>query len=414
MKKPTFILAAALCASLVSAESAIKQFNDLGYGTISGRLQTLSMYRDYDNGANAHSTTLGLQLNYLSPELEGWTIGAAYNGAGVLDSMDYDTSPNPGETLLGNGRVNVLNEGYLNYNMAALGLTNTTATAGRRINNGEVFRADNYRQKARSINAIQIESKDIENVRLAGGHAFRLSNWLGSDTHPVMSSWKFEDFGDVFNTPYDTDGVTWAEGFYTGIENLEVALFDAIAYDVANLLGARAKYALSEETAILAYYRNERDMGRAASRKSNAFGLSAQQKVGAITLEGGYFGVHGGSLRFQEITTGINHALGASMMIYSSQFNGGADTLYLKAVTTLEQTKTTLYGLYNFTWHDTGKAILRHGQELNLVVKQPIPKLDNLTATLKVGIGYRDGIGNTPATSDTLATDARLFLTYTF
>ena len=92
-------------ASLVSAENAIDQFNELGYGTLSGRLQTLSMYRDYDNGNNAHSTTLGIQLNYLSPERQGWTLGAAYNGAGLLDSMDYGTSPNPGEALVGAGRA---------------------------------------------------------------------------------------------------------------------------------------------------------------------------------------------------------------------------------------------------------------------------------------------------------------------
>jgi hypothetical protein len=101
------------------------------------------------------------------------------------------------------------------------------------------------------------------------------------------------------------------------------------------------------------------------------------------------------------------------MMLYSGQFNGGADTLYLKGVTTLESSKTVLYGLYNFTWHDTGKtgAIQRHGQELNVVVKQPIPKLDNLTAALKVGMGYRNGINGV---DDTFATDTRLFLTYAF
>jgi len=412
MKKTTIILASATVASFAFAESAIEQFNELGYGTLSGRLQTLSMYRDYDNGANAHATTLGIQLNYLSPELEGWTVGAAYNGAGVLDSMDYDTSSNPGEALVANGRNNVLNEGYLNYNMAAFGLTNTTATAGRRINNGEVFRADDFRQKARSITAIQAESKDVENFRIAGGHAFELSNWMASG-----DNWKFNDFGDVFGAGYNTAGITWGEGSYTGIENLEVALFDAIAYDVANLLGARAKYALSEETALLAYYRNERDVGKAADRTSNAFGLSVEQKAGAFILEGGYFGVHGGDLHFQETTTGINHALGSSMMIYAFQFDQGADTLYAKATTKLEKTNTTLYGLYNYTRLDKSKThgsagiALRQAQELNLVVKQPIPKIDNLTAALKVGLGYRDGVAGA---GNTFGTDTRLFVTYTF
>jgi len=96
------------------------------------------------------------------------------------------------------------------------------------------------------------------------------------------------------------------------------------------------------------------------------------------------------------------------MMIYSGQFNGGADTLYLKAVTKLENTKTVLYGLYNITFHDHSKTAF-NGQELNLVVKQPIT--DKFSVALKGGVATRDGKkGN----SDTTATDARLFVTYKF
>ena len=84
-------------------ESVIKTFNDQGYGTISGHLQSLSMYRDFEGMAAedyAYSTTLGLQLDYLSPKKSGWRIGASYVGVGVLDSSDYDDRSNPGEYLL--------------------------------------------------------------------------------------------------------------------------------------------------------------------------------------------------------------------------------------------------------------------------------------------------------------------------
>ncbi|MDH3981750.1 MAG: hypothetical protein OES84_02490, partial [Kiritimatiellaceae bacterium] len=128
-------------------------------------------------------------------------------------------------------------------------------------------------------------------------------------------------------------------------------------------------------------------------------------------LEGGYFGVFGDDLLFEETTTGINHALGSSMMIYAQHFNAGANTLYVKASTKLESTKTELYGLYNYTFNDSDKSNLRQGQELNLVASQPVPKIDNLTVALKVGIGTQDGINGT---TDNLATDSRLFLTYTF
>jgi hypothetical protein len=401
MKKTALILAAAMAASFASAGSIVEQFNEKDVGTLSGRLQTLSMYRDYDNGANAQSTTLGLKLDYLSKKYEGWTAGASYIGVGVLDSMDYAATGNPGDALVGNGRVNLLNEAYLSYNMEALGFTNTTATVGRKVTVGEVFRADDFRQKPRSIEAVQIESADIHKTRILAGHAWELSNWIDAD--PL---WKFENLDNA-----GSDGITWIEAVNTCVSNLEVAAFGAYADDLATLLGTRARWTLAENTALLGYLRLEEEAGDADGHDATVFGLSMEQKIDNLALEGGYFGVSGDNLVFQELTTGINHALGSSMMIYAQQFNGGADTLYLKAVTKLEDTGTVLYGLYNYTRHDEDKTDLRSAQELNLVVKQPVPKFDHLTIAFKCGIGTRDGINGA---SDTTATDARLFVTYTF
>jgi hypothetical protein len=401
MKKTTLILAVASAATLSFGEGAIKQFNGLGYGTLSGRLQTLSMHRDYENVGTQYGTTLGLELSYLSPVKEGWSIGATYNGAGVLNSKDYETSTNPGEALIANGRVNVLNEAYLAYNMEALSLTNTTAYLGRKINNGEVFRADDFRQKSRSLEAFLIESRDLHATKITVGHAWEMSNWIDAG-----DLWKFDNFKNL-----NIDGITWGEVVNNCIENMEIAVFDAIAWDQVNLLGLRAKYTLSQDTALLGYYRNEQDFGDGADHKANVLGLSVAQNAGAFKLEGGYFGVFGDALRFQETTTGINHALGSSMMIYSGQFAGDAHTLYAKATTTLDSTKTKLYGLYNITFRDQSETGIRSGQEVNVVAKQPIPKIDNLSVALKFGMGYRDV---TNGAQDTFATDTRLFMTYAF
>ncbi len=410
MKKFALILTASVSASLAFAGSIIDQFNEMDKGTLSGRLQTLSMYRDYDDGSNNHSTTLGLQLNYLSPTKEGWTVGATYSGAGVLDAMD-DNEGNLGDRLLANGRVNVLNEGYLNYNLEGLGYSNTTVTVGRRTNNGEVFRADDFRQKTRSLESIVFETADIHKTRLLVGHAWRESNQWSTDSHASISSWRFQDFGEVFNADYNTDGITWGEMVNNCVDDLEIALFDAYAYDIANLVGVRAKWNITDDTALLGYYRNESDIGKAASRHSDVYGLSVAQKLGDVKTEAGYLGVRGNNLRFDEVNTGFNHALGSSLMIYSGQFSGSTDTFYAKAITKLEKTKTILYGLYHYTLHDEAKSDLRQAQELNVVVKQPCPKFDNLTVCFKGGIGTRDGVNNT---SDTTATDARLVVTYTF
>jgi hypothetical protein len=395
MKKTAIILISALTASLVSAESIMKPINDKGYGTISGRVQSLSMYRDFENnasGVNGANSTLGIIFGYTSPELAGFDAGLAYNYAGEI----YQNNNSP---LMANEEIHLLNEGWLRFNFGAMNLTNTSVLAGRKINNGEVFRADDFRQKSRAIETVQLDTKDLSNTTLTVGHAIRMSNWI-----QVGDRWDFNDFGDVFGRNYnDSDGVTWGELVNTCVQGLEVALFDAYAWDVANLVGTRVKYETCETASLIGYYRHEGEVGNAVEQNSDAFGLSLQQKVGTVTIEPGYFGVRGNNLLFEETTTGINHALGSSLMIYAQQFAGGSDTAYLKATTKIG--KTTLYGLYNYTWQD---KMTFDGQELNLVVKQQLT--DNLSVAVKGGFGYRDN----KTVANTTATDARLFVTYAF
>jgi len=394
MKKIALILALAMTASLASAESVMKPFNEKGYGTVTGRLQYLGMYRDFDDGNNGHASTLGVVLGYTTPKWAEFDAGLTYNYAGTL----FDGG-NAG--LMANDDISVLNEAWVRFSPSTVGLANTTFVVGRKISNNEVFRADDFRQKARSIEAIQIETRDIPNIALTVGHAIKLSNWLDSGTR-----WEFNDFGEVFGVGYDTEGVTWGEGVYTGVEKVEVALFNAYAWDVANLIGTRVKYNATDTTSFIGYYRHENDAGKAADQNANAYGISLEQKVGDMTVEPGYFGVRGDNLRFQETTTGINHPLGSSMMIYPSMFAGGADTVYLKVATKIN--KTALYALYNYTWQDNPLNNY-DGQELNFVVKQPI--IENLSVALKVGVGSRDAKNGG---NDTTATDTRIFLTYAF
>lgn len=411
MKQTNIILiAAAFSTSLTAladnvqtnsqAESIVQPINDMGYGTFSGRVQALAMYRDFEGvpaGEHGDATTLGVVLNYQSPEFSGFDAGAAYNYAFTLeDGGNTD--------LLHNDDINVINEAWVRYNFEAFDLEGTQGIVGRKITNGEVFRKDDYRQKARSIETAQLTTTDITELALTVGHAIELSNWIDSTSPTGVDRWDFNDFGDVFGTDYDTDGITWIEALYTGFQDWEIAVFDAYAWDVTNLIGTRIQYQLSDDAKITGYYRNEGDVGKAESSHSDAYGLSYSQKVGKFTLEPGYFGVHGDTLRFQELTTGINHPLGASMIVCACQFNGGAQTAYFKATTTVNN--TVLYALYNYTWQD---KLDFDAQELNFVAKQPIT--DHLTATFKGAVGYRDG---NSGRDNTTSTDARLFLTYTF
>jgi hypothetical protein len=394
MKKTVLFLAMALTVSLASAQSVMSSFNEKDYGVVSGRIQYLGMYRNYENVKNGNASTLGGILGYITPAWAGLDAGLAYNYAGTL----YDGG---NSSLVANDNIDVLNEAWVRFTPSTAGLAGTTFTVGRKISNGEVFRADDYRQKSRSIQAVQIETRAIPDTALTVGHANKLSNWIDSGTR-----WEFNDLGNVFGAGYHTDGITWGEGVYTGIEKVELALFNAYAWDVSNLLGTRVKYNAFDTTSFILYYRHENDVGKAVSQNTNAYGISLQQKVSDVTFEPGYFGVSGDNLRFQETTTGINHPLGVSMMIYPSMFAGGADTAFLKITTKIN--RTALYALYNYTWQDK-PAYNYDGQELDLVVKQSL--MDSLSVALKFGVAKRDA---RKGGNDTTATDTRLFLTYAF
>jgi hypothetical protein len=404
MKKIVFILIAA-ALNCAAADSVFDPINELGYGTFKLRAQTLSMYRDYEGVGNGYSTTLGWKLDYLTPEWEGLSAGVSYIHVDVLDTAG-GTFGDDGEDLLSNGRVNELNELWVKYTMDAVGLTNTFVKVGRQVVNGEVFRSDEFRQKPRALEAVLLTTKDIiPDTTITIGHADRLSNVWGTDSGSDRANWRYKDIENVLGANYDTDGVTWAEFVNTSIDNLEIAMYDAYAHDIANIAGGRFKYTLSDTTAVNGYYRHETDVGKGADRRTDMVGASIQQKVGGVTLEPGFLSVSGDNILFDGVNTGINHPLGSSLMGYTAPLNGGADTYYLKATTKID--KTILYALYHYTTHDKNTAF--EGQELDFVAKQLIS--DNLSVAVKAGVAYRDNDGGA---DNTTAIDTRLFVTYQF
>ena len=251
MKKFVLLIIALTICPWTFAESIMKPVNDLGLGTVSGRAQYFGMHRYFEgsNPENANSHTFGIRLSYHSPEMAGFDFAATYDYVGV---MSASKNSNDGDTLLSNGNVNVLNEGYLRYKLGAFNLPNTALVVGRRVSHGEVFRSDEFRQKPRSVEGIQLESKDIPGTSLIVGHVRKLSNvWDAGDR------WKFNNMSHVFGTPEKTDGITWFEMVNKSVDNLEIAFFDAYAHDVSNLIGTRVMYSFTERTAVNGYYRHE-------------------------------------------------------------------------------------------------------------------------------------------------------------
>ncbi len=386
-----------MCLYSASAESLLLPLNSQGYGTLKARVQSLTMYRDYEDHSpgHAYSTTMGLRLGYTSPHLAGLRLGLVWDYAEPLGASDGSDN---GKILLGNGRINVLTEMWLQYQFGRMGLTNTFIRAGRQVVNSEVFRADEFRQKPRSLEAVTLTAGDIKNTIVTAGHAWKLSNWIDNE-----DAWTFKDIEEVLGSTNDTRGVTWIEAVYTGLYHLELALYDAWAHDIANIAGGRLTYAFSDTIALIGYYRHEHDIGKGPALSTDLIGMALRQKLGGIILEPGYFSVRGDHLLFQETTTGIHHPLGASMLIYTKHFQGGSDTAYLKATTRIGD--TVLYALYNYTAQDIDSS---DRQEINTVVKQICS--DNLSVALKMGVGYSDS----KSAGHTVATDSRLFVTYHF
>lgn len=414
MNKP---LASAITALVTLSLPAMdtSPLTETDFGTFSGHLQLISMHRDYEGVGSGNSTTPAIKLDFQSKSLDGFSVNLSYiYGDVVHTGGGRFGGDNNGERLLYNGRVNVLNEANIQYAYSGGGEKPVVLVkAGRQVNNGEVFRADPFRHKPRALEGVTVRARAVDGLDITAGYVNRLSNVWDADDISRWLTYEYRDIEEILlgrggsGLDYGTRGLAWIEGACTGLENLTLAPYFVFADDISRVFGLRAQYTLNADTTVTAYLRSEEAVGtleRLDDYDASMYGLSVSHRISSTTLEAGYLGVGSDGLLFEELGTGINHPLGSSLMIYTSHFNGGADTLYLKAVAKIN--KTILYGLYHCTWHDT---LPFDAWELDVVAKQSFTEA--LSVAVKVGIGRRDG---KDGTADTDAQDARLFVTYTF
>lgn len=348
----------------------------------SGRVRSLSMTRDYEGKGTGSNSTLGVLLH-----AEGGLSGSVDGAATYIYAEELFASGQ--SDMLANNDIRILNEAWLRYKSGP----ELALQAGRVISNGEIFQKDDSRQKPRAIEAAQVTLPWLN-----AGHALRMSHYFQSGDR-----WKFNDFEKVFNVEGNSEGVSWVDMLFTPNENVEVGVYDAFAWNITHLVGTRIKWNLSTDFSFILYARMESGAGDNEAHSSETYGLSLQKSWGKLKLEPGLLSVHGDTMLFQETTTGFNHALASSMIIYTSPFDGGADTFYLKATTTLGNTGVYLLGMYSV--HDQQPY---DAEEVNFVLKQPLT--EHLDLAFKAGLGYRENDN----ADNTTATDARLFLTYGF
>ena len=309
------------------------------------------------------NTAVGLQLCFDGPEL------GPLSGGLVFDAVE-EIHRNGQSTINLNDDVHILTEAWIDADITE----NWKLRLGRQASHGEVFREDVYRHKSRSLEALVLGYDDGEGLSVSAGHAIRLSNWL-----QFRNFAEFNDFGAVFGDPLlETDGLTWLEGTHSGWEDWEVAMFGACA---------RFRWQWGNEAGLSGFYRHEKGDWNSLGN-SEAFGLAVDGQIGSVDLELGTFSVRGRPLLFQTPTTGLNHPLGALMLICESPFDGGADTAYLKAMCRLESTK--FYGLYAFTRH---RDLPFEGHEINLVISHDLNEQWNISLKLGYGLRHPDSGG---------------------
>lgn len=394
----------------LSAEKTIK-INDVQIGTLSGQAQLLSMHRNYEGVGNGASSTLGGVLDFSSVRVRNVGFKLSYVHVEVLGTSGGRFGTQQGENLLYNGKVNVFNEAAVDFFCPK---TKSSFKVGRQVVNGEIFRANPFRQKKRSLEAAVFSLGSIKNLNISIGHANRMSNVWDHRDHNWLT-WKFKDLSFAAlgkqggNLAYDTDGFHWIEGVY-GTRNFEIATYYGRASEIADVRGLRSRVSMKSGYDLLTYFRSEESIDQLdtdAPYRSMMYGLSVAKTYGIYSLESGFLGISGDGLLFEELNTGINHALGSSLMIYPGIFNGGAKSAYMRAVIK-KPNQRLYYFLYTYTWHEASKSAINTAQEVDFVFKHPWNAV--FSFNLKGGYGIRDNFNG----SKTDAVDLRFFLTHKF
>jgi len=421
-------VAVGVCIAALSVTSStwaqslkpVDDINELGIGTVSGRVQLFLMRRDFEEGLNdgdANAGTLALTLNYKTPEVAGLSAGVQFMQVerlfrgGSLDSAAGE------DQTLNNSDFTVFNEAYIKLNLGLVGLEKTAITAGRKVLNLDFAPTYQIRQKEQSYEGIFVKSDEVEGLSLTLGHIERFSSW-GSRDHTATNAleYDFVDVEDLEGAAYSTKGIEFISATLSTLPDTTLTVYDYYAHDLYNTFGAKCAYKLnlSEQvgTTLKLHYIGQRDVGRmdvdGAEVDADLYDIAIQLTQGALSVEPGCTIVTGDDAdNTVHVPFRTSLSIDPEMLWYTDQFVGGTTSYYVKSTYTMEKTK--LYLLYVVSDHE---ANVRNGatdQEVDVVVSHKFT--DNLSAAVKIGMGWRDNEGGA---ADTNAEDCRLFLTYTF
>lgn len=378
-----------------------------GVGKISGKAQTLLMHRDFDGGFDGTSGTLALTLNYLSPDLNGFSLGAQY----INSTRLFETGDANAGYRLHNDDFNVLNEAYLAYNFGALGCDWATVKVGRQIVNYDFAPTYNIRQKDQAFEAVILKLEPAKGLRIDVGHLERFSSWSSRDAS-VDATWQadFIDISDAARVPYGTNGMQFISATYDGLEPWSFTVYDFYGEDLYNTFGAKASYKwdLGPDRGSLTlrgHWANQQDVGRMDTTPigpidSNIIELGVDWACHGLTLSAGTVIVDGDRYQTPFRTS---FTIDTELLWYTDQFLGETTSGYLKGV--YKTGDWLFYAMGVIDEHDDSDTTC---WEIDTVVKYSIN--DCMYTSIKAGYGARDYTQQ----SDSDALDLRWFLGWTF
>ena len=432
----TAIAAGTLCgiSSFAEEQKQSEKFflNELKLGTFSGRIQSTSMQRDESThlndstgGGNSHSNTLGLLLNYKSPELfeTGLSLGAQYINAQVLESgggkADAGKSAGAKQSWLSNGQEHLLNELYIDWNLKTFGWDKSNLRVGRQVIVNDFMLSYDARHKPQAFEGVVLNLNDFEDFKISLGHVQRFSSWSSQHDSGDAFNYKFKDVEDVIldgfsvgEGSFSTDGIHFVSVNYTGIENVDLTFYDYYADDLINTYGVDSYFALSDNLVLNLKYAKQRAIGElddvlGYKFESALYEAQFRFKFDKLSITPGWFHVPGYNNGNFMIPFSLDSASDYHLMVYANTLAAGAHNYFLEASYQFSD-KTSAWFMYTYTDHTT-QTVNYDGQEVNLIVSHKLT--DDLKISVKLGYGFRNGKNDTV---DTHKTDTRLFLTYCF
>lgn len=282
----TVIAGASMLSFAEENKTFIDEFNEKGYGEFSGYLQSLTMYRDYNDYAGSDPTgdasTVALSLEYVTPEFAGFTLG----GEWITSATLWENNPD----RVMNNNFNLLHNAYLNYNFSAFDLAKSDLTVGRFTLDTLMMPDITPRQKSQAMEGIAFTTEDIEDSKLIVGWIRKFSSWSTLDHNDF--SWshafnhEFTDVDDIAGVDYSTSGTYFIDYTYTGIDGLKINVGDYFSEDILNNAFADVTWSVTDSMKWRNIWAHQDSVGRGDKDAYNGEGLRADYLESSLIFEG--------------------------------------------------------------------------------------------------------------------------------